>query len=332
MLPFDKTGLSYTKKCVFACGHCIAESSPLTEGKMSFDEAKGYIKSIAKVAKLVSFTGGEALIYYDEIIKLVGLAKDLGLEVGIVTSSGWVYDDLSNCEKIIGLAEAGLSRLVLSWDQYHEQFSGIEKPLALARAARDLGVDVRIRTVAAASGSDRAMMYYEKFKEIASEHEIMNLLKLGRAAGLPDDSFCWTETLPRGYCSSVGSPVVDVDGTVYACCGPSFYSSKKSPLVLGNAKEEPLENILNRAKKDPVLYAIHVIGPYGLHQLLEHHPEFQNFKKRARYTGTCELCLDITNTPDWTEPLRERLKDRKTMLVLQAIGLQKKTEKKKQLP
>jgi hypothetical protein len=121
--------------------------------------------------------------------------------------------------------------------------------------------------------------------------------------------------------------VIEPDGTVYACCGPSYYSAKSSFLRLGNTNVEPLENILHRAAHDPIFEVILNTGPYGLYQLLKEHPLGQkSFKKRRAYTGICELCMDITNDPELINALRERLSEGEMLpfLVASRMWMEKK--------
>ena len=126
-------------------------------------------------------------------------------------------------------------------------------------------------------------------------------------------------------------PVIEPDGTVYACCGPGHFSSSTSPLRLGNAEEEPLEDILARGCADPILEAISLIGPHGLYTLLQRDTEAaEQFQPRRRYTGICELCLDINNSPPLVAALRRRLKERDAQIMLAAARMwAKRTPRKR---
>jgi len=118
------------------------------------------------------------------------------------------------------------------------------------------------------------------------------------------------------------STVIEHDGTVYACCGPSHFSANHSPLRLGNAEEEPLETILDRAVNDPILEVISLLGPYGLYILLQQSELKHLYIARKSYNSICDLCLDLTNLPEVVSTIRDQLlKDRSAQVLITAARL-----------
>lgn len=317
MISCDTIGLSYTRTCPVACRHCITESSPYTFGKMIPEEATHYIRS-SKEAELagICFTGGEPFIYYSEILPLVGFANQLGLDTTIMTSGIWATSSQRTINMIEELAQLGLKSLGLSWGPFHQEFIPLERPLRAARIALEHGINVSVRTVIAAGQSgERFQEAFESVPGIQLERPC-SVTKLGRATSLPDHAFQRIETPPEGFCYSLTLPVIDYDGLVYACCGPSLHSQRPSPLVLGNAKDEALARILQRAKNDPLLECIAFWGPYGLYTLLRDSGHERLCQLRDYYTSICELCLDLTGSPEVMSiaqrllqmpPLRRRL-------------------------
>ena len=308
MMQFQTIGLSYTRTCPLACRHCITESSPQAKGRMVPEQASRYLRAIAQFTRSTCFTGGEPLLYHREIVELIGQAKALGLKVSLVTGAGWVKDEATTWRKVRELAEAGLDAMMISWDAYHEEFLPRERAVMLARLAVKAGLPVHVRTILPANGQVDG--YETAFAGLPIKFEIGRTLRLGRASSLPPETFQCTETPPTGACGLVLQPVIETDGTVYACCGPSLSSHPTSPLVLGNAEAEPLEAILERAAQDPVLEVISTLGPYGLYRLLQDHPTGrERFRPRSQYTSICDLCLDITNLPELVSAVRERLQE-----------------------
>jgi hypothetical protein len=274
------------------------------------EQARRYLKALSRYTRSTCFTGGEPLLFHQEIVELTSVAKSLGLKVSLVTGAGWVRDEVATRKKVEELAEAGLDNMLISWDAYHEEFLPRDSAVMLARLAVEEGIGVDVRTILPAGASDDG--YRTAFGELPIEFEIGRVLRLGHAESLPAETFHWTEGPPKGVCGLVLRPAVEPDGKVYACCGPSLYSRESSPLIIGDAEAEPLEDILERAVRDPLLEIISLLGPYGLYLLLKDHPEARGrFKERSQYTGICELCLDINNSPDLVEAVRERLQDPK---------------------
>lgn len=243
----------------------------------------------------------------------------MGLEVSVVTGAGWVKNSAMAEERIRELAAAGIGYLAISWDAYHEEFAPRENALSLAEAGCRVGMAVELRSVSAPGGSAE---YHRPFAHLPVRLDSGPPVKLGAAANLPDADFQWHDTPRSGVCDVVLRPVIEPDGMVYACCGPGHFSRRPSPLVLGNAEEEPLEQILARGANDPVLEAISLIGPHGLYRLLETAEAGKSgLDVRSRYTGICELCLDINGNPAAVGELRKRLEDTDAQILLAAARM-----------
>ena len=322
MIKYDVVGLVYTRTCPLSCAHCIMSSSPKVQEKMTPQRASEYLKVIPAYSAGVCFTGGEPLLYYNEIIPLIREAKALGLQVSLVTGCGWVRTDKAHIarERIFGLKEAGLDALCVSWDAYHEEFSPAENALLVLDLAKQAGIrQVFVRGVISANGAISRIE--DKLVSINIDYQKVPVLRLGIAESLPMDHFRFREELPIGGCGIVLSPVVEPDGRVFACCGPARNThATNSALAIGNTNDEDLNSIFYRAVRDPLLEAINTIGPYGLYQLVENDPDLHDLlPPRTGYTGMCELCLDITDVPEVVSRIRERLgNDENRIMVLAA--------------
>jgi hypothetical protein len=165
--------------------------------------------------------------------------------------------------------------------------------------------------------------YEAAFKGLPVTFNPSQIIRLGRASTLPITHFQQWHAPPKGECDNVLLAVIDFSGKVYACCGPSYFSSSDSPLVLGDACQEPLEDILERAINDPILEVISLLGPYGLYLLLEQ-TEFKGlYEPRGTYTTICDLCLDLTNSPDMVSAIRKKLTDSQSQALLSAARMWK---------
>ncbi|MDD4932956.1 MAG: radical SAM/SPASM domain-containing protein [Methylacidiphilaceae bacterium] len=325
---WEAVGLMYTRTCPLACGHCVTRSSPRAEGKMDPKDAARYIGEAARVNASLCFTGGEPLLYAEEILGLVRLASDLGLRVSLVTGCGWAKEEARIEPVLSALAEAGLGHLAISWDPFHEPFLRRETAVRVAQVAAEQGLRPRIRSVFRPFDSlETRARYFSDFAPFSELHEASEVLPVGRAENLPEESFDWSERANGGFCPSVVLPVVRWDGTVYACCGPSLDAKAGSPLILGNALEEPLDQILERGRLDPLLHAIHAIGPQALGRLIaEGSPSSQPS------AGICQVCLTLTNDPSLVSRIRERLAQPELRLLVAAILLGRRAKKPKGAP
>jgi hypothetical protein len=259
-------------------------------------------------------------LYTPEILALAAEARAAGLRVSVVTGAGWVKNEAMVRSRLQALKAAGVGSLVVSWDGYHEEFAPRENALTVVRIACEIGLKVTVRTVT--RGDGKREEYHAPFAAFPIQFEAGPIVPLGKAAGLQAEHFPAGEGLPKGVCGVVTLPVIEPDGTVYACCGPGHFSASTSPLRLGNAEQEPLDDILARGRADPILEAISLIGPRGLHALLQRDTDAAaRFQPRATYSGICELCLDITNSPQLVAALRRRLEEPDAQMTLAAARM-----------
>lgn len=324
MYMYEKIGLLYTRTCPLACEHCIIESSPKATGKIEYRAAAAMLPVIARHTKTVCFTGGEPLLYFAEIVKLVEAAKKLGLITNVVSGAGWVRKPEVARRRMARLKEAGLDKLCISADRYHEVHSPRERAHLLVESAQRAGIEVIVRGVVGAH--QRSSEEKARFAPGDIVYDPGRLVRLGAARNLPKEHFHYWEQPPTGRCKIALWPVIEPDGNVYTCCGPSRYAKKPSPLMLGNVNEEPLDLILTRAAKDPLLQALALIGPHGILQLLKSRPETEHLVPvRPEYTGLCELCFDLTESLEIVAAARARLtenKDAQDTLAAAALWLQ----------
>jgi hypothetical protein len=318
MIRHTVIGLMYTRTCPLACGHCISESSPQAKGRMRLEQARRYLPAVRRFSPHLSFTGGEPLLFHRDVVTLTAEARALGLGVSVVTGAGWVKNAAMARRRVEELAAAGIGHLVISWDPYHEEFAPRENALAVARAACAAGIDVEVRS-AVAPGADLEA-YQAPFRHLPLRFDFTWPTKLGTARHLGDGDFHWSEDPPKGVCSAVLRAVVEPEGMVYACCGPGHFTRRPSPLALGNAEEEPLEDILARAVDDPILAAISTIGPHGLYRLLQGR-DGAAVAGRRRYSSICELCLDLNGSPATVAALRARLEEQDAQILLAAAAM-----------
>ncbi|WP_263383334.1 radical SAM protein [Granulicella arctica] len=323
MMRYLTIGLLYTRTCPLACRHCIIESSPKVAEKMEQSVASEYIKVIARYSDQVCFTGGEPLLYYNEIIPLIREARALGLGVSLVTGCGWVSTAKPHIarERIAGLKEAGLNSLTVSWDEYHEEFSPQENALLVVKTAKEIGLPVEVRGVVNTAGPIPRIE--QKLITIGVRYEKAQILRLGAAATLPESHFTFGEMPHMRGCRTVLQPVIEPNGQVYGCCGPSRgLKNPDSPLTLGNTNDESLESIFSRSVNDPLLEAISNVGPYALFNLIKDEPSLKDtLPVRSSYTGICEVCLDLSSVPEVITKLRERISEPAVNRLMSAMSI-----------
>jgi hypothetical protein len=316
MLKLNSINLTYTRTCPLRCRHCITESSPLVKDTMDLDQASGYLPAIAQFAPELCITGGEPFLRHREIVELAKRARALGLRVSVVTGAGWVKRESNAKRKLRSLADAGVQLIGISWDVYHAEQTPIGGAVMVARLATELGMQVAVRVTVPANAGTAA--YERAFEGIPVLMTRSPTLRLGQAKHLPDEHFHISPAIPAGTCPVVLHPNIEPDGKVYACCGPARLSAPVSHLMLGDARKEPLEDILRRSTQDPILMAINLRGPQFLHYLIDGVDCGVAMPPvRSSYSSMCELCMDMTNAPKVVSALRDRLQDIDALVLLE---------------
>ena len=117
-----------TDRCNASCGMCCFSCSPRNRALLDVSMVKDYIRQAAELGtvKSVSFSGGEAMLYYDQLRECVAFAKAYGLRSTLVSNGFWGADMEKGRAMLGGLVEDGLTDLSLSVDQFHQEFVPIE--------------------------------------------------------------------------------------------------------------------------------------------------------------------------------------------------------------
>lgn len=304
IFSFTCLGISVTMQCPLRCRHCITESGPEASKQMTEEEALHYIHTARHAVDHIGFTGGEPFLDQKRLIRLIEAAKAEGYVVSVMTSGHWgvrvdhAHDILSR------LKAAGLDMLGVSLDRFHLDFIDTSRCRNIAEAAGNLGIPVAVRVIAEPDDDFvdqvKALLAHTK----ASVHAHFPV-RLGRAMELEASSFRHSITPPSDKCETVTALDIVPGGTIYACCGPGPYMKDDNPLVLGNALNDDLFDILQGALSNPFMKVINTRGPKGLLDDLQAHGFGDLVPIRDHYTDTCQLCLDVCNNSQAVSVLRD---------------------------
>ncbi|QSR86391.1 radical SAM protein [Candidatus Methylacidiphilum infernorum] len=326
MIHYSVLGIMLRKKCPLRCAHCITDSSPGAEGELDESFVFSLLEEAVGYTPVISFTGGEAFVDPEKLTRCVAKAKSLGLKATAVTGCGWVRSEKQAFEVVEKVHAAGLDRLCISWDRYHAVFKNEWKLKAVARTASRLGLPLVIRSVISPNKLEPDI---PELGEIAYRLEKIPLIKLGRAELLPEEDFFWTDSPPSGTCGVVLAPVVEYDGRVFACCGPSHFAPRHSPLFLGDAKKRALGEILKEGREDPILETIALAGSYGLYKILKDYFPAVSVPERKRYSSICDICLDILKDEELIAKLRSFFSSLEGKALLTAMRMMRKYQDKR---
>jgi hypothetical protein len=267
--------LTYT--CNYECDHCFVWGSPWQSGTLTLSQLNDVFRQARQVGSIneVYFEGGEPFLYYPILLEAVSRAKKLGLSVGIVTNGYWANRVEDAWHWLQPLVAAGLDRLELSVDTYHDDGKGDGAGHPAILAAQELFLATSVITVDPPSG--------ERDPEEAPPGLPLTgggVMFRGRAAerltaGLPRRPWSSFNLCPYEDMTKPGRLHLDPLGNLHACQG----------IIIGNLFGRPLKVILAeyRPEQHPVIGPIVRGGPAALVEAYEvpHEPG---------YVDACHLC------------------------------------------
>ena len=268
-----------TYRCNFECEHCFLYCGPGTPGTFTIQQVDEVLQEALKMKTIrtVYFEGGEPTLYYPLLLESIKRAHQYGFEVGIVSNA---YGALTKEDALLWLqplADAGLSILSVSDDQFH---FGDETPTP-AGIARDVGQKLGLTAYPICIDPPEILdsSRVEKGASLIGGGAKFR----GRAAdiltkGLPTRP--WAEFLECPYEDLVSPSRVHVDsyGNIQICQGIS----------LGNFWEIPLSRIMSEydPERHPICGPLKRRGPAGLIEELKITPE-------RDYVDECHACFSI---------------------------------------
>lgn len=268
--------LTYT--CSFECDHCFLYSGPEATGTFTVSQLRELFDEIPKIGSIekVYFEGGESFLFYPLLLEGTRIARDTGLETGIVTNAYWATS-IEDAELWLKpLHELGVSDISMSDDSFHS--SDVEEsPAQLALvAAKRLGMSAGTICIEEPSIETDVDMSPDKGAAIIGG----GVMFRGRAAeklteGLPQKR---CETLTECPYEDLENPKrvhVDSYGNVHLCQG----------LNMGNVWETPLSTLVKNydAFSHPISGPLVRGGPALLAK--EHDVEHKD-----EYVDECHFC------------------------------------------
>jgi MoaA/NifB/PqqE/SkfB family radical SAM enzyme len=298
-----RIGLLITERCNIECSHCWFESGPERTGRMTLEEATGYIDQAREVQTVewISFTGGEPFLLPEMLEDLIGYASDRGLRTECVTNCFWAESEEKARELLQRLEEAGLDAINISADDFHQRHIPFERVSNCYRAASRLGLKTVIMCAAARSSSLRIENVIQGLGDMGI-HNIgdgkprtpmsalaveTGFIPVGMASGIPREEWLIGDSPVVGPCRDVLRDIgISPSGDVLPCCSAA---SIVEGAWLGNAKERRLADIIEGASDDPLFGTLSKEGPSALAERLG--------LMKKDYVNRCHLCHVVLTDP-----------------------------------
>jgi hypothetical protein len=133
-------GLILTYWCNARCASCYLSCDPQRDEWFELDDALGVWEGLTNACPhgcRIHLGGGEPFGKWESLIELCRSAKQRGLAPPekVETNAFWATDEKIVRERLFALDAAGMRKLVISADPYHQQFVPIERCRLAARVA-----------------------------------------------------------------------------------------------------------------------------------------------------------------------------------------------------
>lgn len=297
-MEISSLGIHVTDHCNASCQHCVYYCGPKIKGVMGLDDASKYLHQIKSRPEVVCISGGEPLLYFDLVLSIMQEAKALHIpSVWVFTNGYWAIDSGHARSRLKTLKEAGLTRLCLSADAFHQAFIPVERVRNALSTARDLGLEIALDVRFLGSLHDDNQTNRTTWKVLEQLGTLEDIevwqgepLYIGRAADCLPPQIVQGQGIPHGDCPGPWAggtwedPVgIDVDlyGEVTLCPGIS----------IGNAKRRPLDIILAEysPRDHPIIRELATGGPMALAKTAQR----KGYTLKSSYVSECHLCYDV---------------------------------------
>jgi hypothetical protein len=242
--------LNYTMTCPLACDFCCYGCTPARKEKMELKLALRLVNEAADMGKFssIGFTGGEPLIYADEILLIGKTLRKRNLPFTIATAAHWAEQEPQTRDLASRLVDVGLQRANISFDPSHAELISRNAAINAAQCFADLGIEVNV--------IGTFFTAHEKLEEVLPElagRSDINLItkyaaKVGRGKkfDIGPEKYGITPDLSAFSCyrKIYHDLVVFWDGRTYPCC--SVFNRATQGIVLGNAYQVSLRELFER--------------------------------------------------------------------------------------
>ena len=313
----------FTERCNARCRHCSVPRFMHEEQDMPVADAFRYIEQFAALPRkensfTIALTGGEAFLRYPDLLAVTRYAKKKGAaHVTCVTNGFWGKDRAMARYWATELHNSGMDRLCFSLGDFHQEYILLDSVLSAFAVCREVGLRLAIKCVVTRH-THRLPQVLGNLGNLLLDAEVIiqeiACVPEGRAAKeIPQSELLLQEGIPQEPCPGLVSLTILPDGTTFPCCGGGWTER----LVVGNARTEPMADLMNRARNKPLFAALQDKGP------LFFVPYFAQAGfplPQEGYVNSCHLCMAIMDHPKLERILPSALRDWKIERVQKSLG------------
>lgn len=282
-------GILMWNTCNAKCAHCAVSSGPKERGVMTDEQIRSLIDAAFydSVSPKIGLSGGEAFLFFERLCHIVQYATSRGAQVSINTNGFWATTLEKGIEKVRKLKEMGLSRLVVSTDEYHEKYIPRERILNVIKACKTLHLEVELQFVAA-KNTARLADFLRDYGDILLNVRCREIPchPVGRAQTEVNEKDLFLEVgVPDGLCPSAILSI-SAYGNVIPCCNTAGHL----PALQIGSIDESLIELYQKFQSSSLFKVLVRKGPKALVEAAIQ----AGYKPRSDgYIDQCHLCYDL---------------------------------------
>lgn len=288
-----KLAFGYSTRCNLRCEHCVATDDIPDNGKMELARALELVDQLAEAGVGgLSFSAGEPLLYFDEIVALVNRCRQKEIYSRIVTNCFWAKTAAAAAAVVAALQENGLNQLRLSCSRWHQKNIDRNQVLHAARSCRKLGLPYYISFVTDFSREDAP------YEEFLRSHGLTffpePVIYAGRAGSFGRRRI---RTDYQANCCEM-NPYLTPELAMYACCDAGSRFSQTNFFYLGDLAAKSIAELFVKSETDRLFNLIRTMG-------LTNIASYLGLPSREIITySKCELCRKLFDCPATVQRLR----------------------------
>lgn len=296
--------INLTQKCNAKCVHCCFECLPNSSNYLTDDEIEkivSYAESHDDV-KVVSLTGGEALLRKNKVLEIIQRLSLVGKETTLISNAFWATTEAVTERILSELKLAGLNYLTISYDDYHAEYIPISNVKRLLTIIKKFDIEVALNMVV-----DRKHIGVDLLKDLGESVfgvrvTMVPASPVGRANDLNhNDLYFKTIEELELTCPATGWEfVVHHDGYVYPCCSPSVFESN---LRIGCIAEYEVEKLESQLYSNILLY---ILKKEGFKWFIE---KMHLDLSKQKFVSSCEVCRFIFSDMEKIRAISNDIKD-----------------------
>lgn len=309
-------GLTFivTRRCPLQCEHCVMESGPWYQEHLTAEDMKAWLGAANEFGiTRVSYSGGDPVLYLQDLVDTMAFAHDLGMKNSLFTSAFWA-STVEQGKSLLARLK-GLDILGLSTSSFHESFVPLSRIANAVAAAVELGlkaVEVQIADfdgpAAEIEARIRAML-----PPLAREIPIrrQSVFRAGRASHtltIPEQALAPTDEIDM-RCPAPAL-TVEPDGLLRGCCSALLALKRANPFILGDLRTERMQAVLDRVTRLRHYQTVRTQGLAPIVALLRENGLGEAVPDRV--VNSCDLCYRLYARRDVAEYLTSRFSNSHT--------------------